>query len=48
MMATCEQNYEEVISDNPGTLPNEIILKIFSHLTIKDLGRCAQVSKNLV
>ena len=45
-MATCEQNYEEVISDNPGTLPNEIILKIFSHLTIKDLGRCAQVSKN--
>ena len=45
-MATCEQNYEEVISDSPGTLPNEIILNIFSHLTVKDLGRCAQVSKN--
>ena len=46
MMATCEQNYEEVISDRPNALPNEIILKIFSHLTVKDLGRCAQVSKN--
>jgi F-box/leucine-rich repeat protein 14 len=45
-MATCEQNYEEVISDSPDTLPNEIILNIFSHLTLKDLGRCAQVSKN--
>ena len=45
-MATCEQNYEEVISDSPGTLPNEIILNIFSRLTVKDLGRCAQVSKN--
>ena len=45
-MANCEQNYEEVISDRPNTLPNEIILYIFSHLTVKDLGRCAQVSKN--
>ena len=45
-MATCEQNYGKVILNSHGTLPNEIILKIFSHLTIKDLGRCAQVSKN--
>ena len=43
---SCEQNYEKVVSDNLGTLPNEVILNIFTHLTIKDLGRCAQVSKN--
>ena len=43
---SCEQNYEKVVSDNLGTLPNELILNIFTHLTIKDLGRCAQVSKN--
>ena len=39
----CEQNCEDV---NIGTLPNEVILNIFTHLTVKDLGRCAQVSKN--
>ena len=39
----CEQNCEDV---NIGTLPNEVILYIFAHLTIKDLGRCARVSKN--
>ena len=33
-------------SDSLEILPDEIILNIFSHLTIKDLGRCAQVSKN--
>ena len=43
---SCEQNYEKVISDSLGKLPNEVILNIFTHLTIKDLGRCAQVSKN--
>ena len=43
---SCEQNYEKVVSDNLGTLPNEVILNILTHLTIKDLGRCAQVSKN--
>ena len=32
--------------DSLETLPDEIILNIFSHLTTKDLGRCAQVSKN--
>ena len=42
---TCEQNYEKVKSESMETLPNEIILNIFTHLTIKDLGRCAQVSK---
>jgi len=26
-------------------MPNEILLKIFSHLDVQDLGRCAQVSK---
>ena len=48
-MATCYpcgQNCEEVNSEGLGTLPNEIILNIFAHLTVKDLGRCAQVSKN--
>ena len=39
----CEENCEDV---NIGTLPNEVILNIFAHLTVKDLGRCAQVSKN--
>ena len=43
---SCEQNYENVVSDNLEILPNEVILNIFTHLTIKDLGRCAQVSKN--
>ena len=42
----CEQNYEKVNSVNLETLPNEVILKIFAHLNVKDLGRCAQVSKN--
>ena len=45
-MASCypyEQNCEDV---NIETLPNEVILNIFAHLTIKDLGRCAQISKN--
>ena len=42
----CEQNYEKVNSVNLETLPNEVILNIFAHLTVKDLGRCAQVSKN--
>ena len=45
-MASCypyEQNCEDV---NIETLPNEVILNIFAHLTVKDLGRCAQVSKN--
>ena len=27
------------------TMPKKIILKILSYLSIKDLGRCAQVSK---
>ena len=26
-------------------LPNEVILKVWSFLTIRDLGNCAQVSK---
>ena len=43
---SCEQNYEKVFSESLGTLPNEVILNIFTHLTVKDLGRCAQVSKN--
>ena len=42
---SCEQNYEKVISNSLETLPNEVFLKIFTHLTVKDLGRCAQVSK---
>ena len=42
----CEQNYEKVNSESMEIMPNEIILNIFTHLTIKDLGRCAQVSKN--
>ena len=40
-MATCYP-----YSNSLETLPDEIILNIFSHLTIKDLERCAQVSKN--
>ena len=39
-------NCEKGKSDSLETLPNELILKIFTYLTIKDLGRCAQVSKN--
>ena len=35
-----------MISVSLETLPNEVILNIFAHLTVKDLGRCAQVSKN--
>ena len=42
----CEQNYEKENSVNLETLPNEVILNIFANLTVKDLGRCAQVSKN--
>ena len=48
-MATCypcEQNHEKVNLFSLETLPNEIILNIFTHLTIKDLRSCAQVSKN--
>ena len=41
-----KQNCEKGKSDSLETLPNELILKIFTYLTIKDLGRCAQVSKN--
>mgnify|MGYP001446069933 CR=1 FL=1 len=33
-------------SNSLEILPDEIILNIFSRLTIKDLGRCAQVSRN--
>ena len=40
-MATCYP-----YSNSLETLPDEIILIIFSHLTVKDLGRCALVSKN--
>ena len=43
----CENNYEKGKSDSLGRLPNEVILTIFTHLTIKDLGRCAQVSKKI-
>ena len=44
---SCEQNYDiKVNSYSLETLPNEIILNIFIHLTVKDLGLCAQVSKN--
>ena len=43
---SCEQNYEKVMSGSMETLPNEVMLNIFTHLTVKDLGRCAQVSKN--
>ena len=28
-------------------IPNEILFKIFSYLSIKDLGQCAQVSKRI-
>ena len=42
----CEQNHEKVNLYSLETLPNEIILNIFTHLTIKDLRSCAQVSKN--
>ena len=28
-------------------LPNEILFQIINHLTLKDLGRCSQVSKRL-
>ena len=48
-MATChpcEHKYEKVNLYSLETLPNEIILNIFTHLTIKDLRSCAQVSKN--
>jgi hypothetical protein len=41
----CEKNCNKGKSDSLGRLPNELILTIFTHLTIKDLGRCAQVSK---
>ena len=43
----CEKNYEKGKFDSLGRLPNELILTIFTHLTIKDLGRCAQVSKKI-
>ena len=43
----CENNYEKGKSDSLGRLPNELILTIFTHLTVKDLGRCAQVSKKI-
>ena len=43
----CENNYEKDKSDSLGRLPNELILTIFTHLTVKDLGRCAQVSKKI-
>ena len=50
-----QDNFEEKIS--PATqeqknsncieaLPNEVLLKIFQYLTILELGKCAQVSKN--
>ena len=48
-MATCypcDHKYEKVNLYSLETLPNEIILNIFTHLTIKDLRSCAQVSKN--
>ena len=48
-MATCypcEHKYEKGNLYSLETLPNEIILHIFTHLTIKDLRSCAQVSKN--
>jgi hypothetical protein len=41
-----EQNHEKVDMVSLETMPNEIILNIFTHLTIKDLRSCAQVSKN--
>ena len=28
-------------------LPNEVLLKVFTYLNIRDLGYCAQVSKRL-
>ena len=28
-------------------LPNDLILKIFTYVSIRDLGNCAQLSKNL-
>ena len=43
----CENNYKKGKSNSLGRLPNELILTIFTHLTIKDLGRCAQVSKKI-
>ena len=43
----CEQSYKEGNSNSLETLPNELILEIFTHLKIKDLGRCAQVSKTI-
>ena len=42
----CEQYYEKVNSYSLENLPNEIILNIFTHLRIRDLRSCAQVSKN--
>ena len=43
----CELNYEKGNSNSLEILPNELILNIFTHLRIKDLGRCAQVSKTI-
>ena len=48
-MATCypcEHEYEKVNLYSLEMMPNEIILKILTHLTIKALRNCAQVSKN--
>jgi hypothetical protein len=28
-------------------LPNDLILKIFTYISVRDLGNCAQLSKNL-
>ena len=43
----CEQNWEsQTISNiNILVLPNEMLLKIFSYLNIKDLNVCAKVSR---
>ena len=38
IMFKCKINIEKIF-------PNEIMLKIFSNLDLKDLGRCAMVSK---
>ena len=40
--ATHEQKNSNCIE----ALPNEVLLKIFQYLTILELGKCAQVSKN--
>ena len=40
--ATQEQKNSNCIE----ALPNEVLLKIFQYLTILELGKCAQVSKN--